>query len=84
MPKCPNCKQKIDTICTEVTEWWYVELFINSTGELESDYIEPTHWEGFDVYHCVLCGAELPFTKVEEVERFLRGEDDEGLYIRQM
>jgi len=36
MPKCPNCKGEIDTVSTEVTEWWHVELFISGTGALES------------------------------------------------
>jgi len=72
MPKCPNCKEEIDTVSTEVTEWWYVELFISGTGALEANYIEPTHWEGFDVFNCVLCGAELPLTTEAEVEAFLR------------
>jgi len=71
--KCPNCKQEIDAVSTEAVEWWYVELFISSTGALEANYIETTHWEGFDVFHCVLCGSKLPFTTEAEVEKFLKG-----------
>jgi len=75
MPKCPNCKEEIDTVNTGVIEWWEVELFIGKGSALEADYVEISHCEPSNVYRCILCNEILPLATETEVEGFLKGEE---------